>query len=166
MTRLPCDNGIESLSCLVMKPIKSAFFVAAAALAMALPLAAREKPACMPQVQQGWIRLLPGGMPMHGGFARIENRCPAAVSIVGVSSTSYGSVELHETRNIDGVMRMRELRELRIAPKDAATLKPGGLHLMLMDPKPTVRAGSRVALVFKLSDGREFVGEFVARKPD
>ena len=166
MTRLPCDNGIESLSCLVMKPIKSAFLVAAAALAITLPLAAREKPACMPQVQQGWIRLLPGGMPMHGGFARIENRCPAAVSIVGVSSTSYGSVELHETRNIDGVMRMRELRELRIAPKDVATLKPGGLHLMLMDPKPTVRAGSRVALVFKLSDGREFVGEFVARKPD
>lgn len=150
----------------LMKPIKSAFLVAAAALAMALPLAAREKPACLPQVQQGWIRLLPGGMPMHGGFARIENRCPAAVSIVGVSSTSYGSVELHETRNIDGVMRMRELRELRIAPKNAATLKPGGLHLMLMDPKPTVRAGSRIALVFKLSDGREFVGEFVARKPD
>jgi FdhD protein len=61
-----------------MKPIKSAFLVAAAALAMPLPLAAREKPGCMPQVQQGWIRLLPGGMPMHGGFARIENRCPAA----------------------------------------------------------------------------------------
>lgn len=130
------------------------------------PAMAREKQTCLPQLQQGWIRLLPGGMPMHAGFGRIDNRCPQPVTVVGAKSVSYGSVELHESRNIDGVHRMRQLKELRIAPKDAATLKPGGLHLMLMDPPKPVKAGTRIAIVFRLSDGREMLGEFIARKPD
>lgn len=127
---------------------------------------AREPAGCQPRIEQGWIRLLPGGMPMHGGFARIDNRCPGAITITGAKSTSYGSVELHETRNVDGVMRMRQLKELRIAPKDAAVLKPGGMHLMLMDPVRPLKPGNRIAVVFTLADGREVVGEFIARKAD
>ena len=132
----------------------------------AMPAIAREKSACTPQIQQGWIRLLPGGMPMHAGFARIDNRCPQPITIVAAKSASYGEVELHESRNIDGVNRMRQLKELRIAPKQAATLKPGGMHLMLMDPVKPVKSGTRIAIVFTLSDGRELIGEFIARKPD
>lgn len=132
-----------------------------------LPALARDKPVdCLPQIQQGWIRLLPGGMPMHAGFARIDNRCARPVTLVSARSPSYGSVEMHETRNVNGVMRMRELPALRIGPKDSATLKPGGMHLMLMDPVRALKAGDRIAIVFVLSDNREVVGEFIARKPD
>lgn len=137
-----------------------------AAPAIAREHAARGKTACLPQVQQGWIRLLPGGMPMHAGFGRIDNRCPQPITITGAKSASYGEVELHESRVVDGVNRMRQLKELRIAPKDAATFKPGGMHLMLMDPVKPVQPGTRIAIVFTLADGRELVGEFIARKPD
>lgn len=130
------------------------------------PAVARDKAACSPQIQQGWIRLMPGGMPMHAGFGRIDNRCAQPITIVSAKSASYGDVELHESRNIDGVNRMRQLKELRIAPKEAATLKPGSMHLMLMDPVKPVKAGTRIAIVFQLSDGRELLGEFIARKPD
>ena len=132
----------------------------------AMPATAGEPAACMPKVEQGWIRLLPGGMPMHAGFGRIENRCSTPVTIVSAKSASYGSVELHESRIVGGVNRMRPLQDLRIAPKEVATLKPGGMHLMLMDPVRPVKAGNRIAIVFALSDGRELVGEFIARKPD
>lgn len=129
---------------------------------VALSACARD---CAPQVRDGWVRLTPAGMPMHAGFGRIENFCATPVSIVGASSPSYGSVELHESRVEGGVSRMRAVPELRIAPDNAAVLKPGGLHLMLMQPASTLNPGSRVAVEFELSDGRKLLGEFEVRKP-
>ena len=157
---------VPTVIMLLMKIARFAPLLLALGVVAPLPAIAREKTSCMPQVQQGWIRLLPGGMPMHAGFARIDNTCAQPATIVGVKSVSYGDVELHESRNIDGVNRMRQLKELRIAPKEAATLKPGGMHLMLMDPVRPVKPGTRIAVVFTLSDGREMLGEFIARKPD
>ena len=102
---------------------------------------------------------------MHAGFGRIENRCPMPASIVAASSPAYGSVELHESKLVDGISRMRQVPELRIAPDGAAVLQPGGLHLMLMQPKATLKPGSRVAIEFELKDGRKLLGELEVRKP-
>ncbi|GAB1408065.1 hypothetical protein MASR1M8_19840 [Thermomonas brevis] len=133
-------------------------------LLLCLPMAACARD-CAPQVKDGWVRLMPGNMSMQAGFGRIDNPCPMPATIVSASSPAYGSVELHESRVVDGINRMREIPELRIAPDGAAVLQPGGLHLMLMQPKATLQPGSRVAIVFKLKDGRELLGEFEARKP-
>ena len=129
-----------------------------------LPLSACARD-CAPQVRDGWIRLLPGGMPMQAGFGRIDNRCPMPATIVSVQSPAYASVELHESKMVDGISRMREVPELRIAPDGAVVLQPGSLHLMLMQPKATLKPGSRVAIEFELKDGRKLLGEFEVRKP-
>ena len=144
--------------------------VAGLALSFALPsLAACARDggdaSCAPRVRDGWVRLVPGGMPMHAGFGRIENACAAPATIVSASSPSYGSVMLHESRIVGGVNQMRMLQELRIAPDDAAVLKPGGLHLMLMGGKAALQEGQRVPLVLGLSDGTQVRGELVVRKP-
>ena len=120
---------------------------------------------CAPQVRDAWVRLTPGGMPMHAGFGRIENACAAPITIVAANSPSYGSVELHETRLVGGVSRMRAVPELRIAPDDSAVMKAGGLHLVLMQPKSALKAGSKVAVEFELADGGKLLGEFEVRKP-
>ena len=138
--------------------------LAALLLLLCLPLSACARD-CSPQVKDGWIRLMPGGMPMQAGFGRIDNRCPMPATIVSASSTAYGSIELHESKMVDGVSRMREVPELRIAPDGAAVLQPGGLHLMLMQPKTALKPGSRVVIEFTLKDGRKLLGEFEARKP-
>ena len=70
----------------------------------------------------------------------------------------------HVTRVVDGVSRMRALPELRIAPGESAVLKPGGLHLMLMQPGAALQPGSRVAIAFSLKDGGKALGEFVVKK--
>ncbi|HEY0662429.1 MAG TPA: copper chaperone PCu(A)C [Lysobacter sp.] len=127
-----------------------------------LPACARD---CAPQVREGWVRLPPGRMPMMAGFGRIENRCPSPVTIVGVSSPAFADTSLHETRIIDGISKMRALPELRIAPDAAAMLKPGGMHLMLMQPHAPLKPGSRVVVEFALKDGGTLRGEFEVRKP-
>ena len=103
-------------------------------------------------------------MPMMAGFGRIENQCTAPVVIVGVSSPAFGDTSLHETRIVDGVSRMRALPELRIAPDGVAILKPGGLHLMLMQPRAPLKPGSRIVVEFALQDGGTLRGEFEVRK--
>lgn len=120
---------------------------------------------CAPHVRNAWVRLPPASMPMLAGFARIENPCPMPVTIVGVRSPSFGDVSLHETRLVNGVSRMRAVPDLRIAPDGAATLKPGGLHLMLMRPHKPLKAGSKVVIEFALKDGGVLRGEFVVRNP-
>jgi copper(I)-binding protein len=140
----------------------SAPLFAALLVSLCGPAMARD---CAPQLRDAWIRLTPGGMPMHAGFGRIENPCPSAATIVAASSPAYGSVELHETRVVEGISRMRAVPELRIAADGAATLKPGGLHLMLMQPRAPLKEGSKVAVEFTLSDGRKILGEFQVRNP-
>lgn len=130
-------------------------------LLFVLPACARE---CAPQVREGWIRLTPVKMPMMAGFGRIENPCPAPLTITGVRSAAFGDVSLHETRIVDGVSRMRALPELRIVPDGAAVLKPGGRHLMLMQPRAPLKEGSRVVVEFTLKDGGVLRGELEVRK--
>ncbi|GAB3386070.1 copper chaperone PCu(A)C [Lysobacter fragariae] len=120
---------------------------------------------CAPQVREGWVRLPPMKMPMMAGYARIDNPCTAPVTIVGARSPAFGDVSLHESRIVDGVTRMRELPELRIAPDGAAVLKPGGMHLMLMQPRAALKEGSRVVVEFALKDGGVLRGELEVRKP-
>jgi len=131
-------------------------------IALAMPAGASE---CVPQVREGWVRLPPGRMPMMAGFGRIENRCPAPAIIVGVSSPAFADSSLHETRIVDGISRMRALPELRIAADATATLKPGGMHLMLMQPHAPLTPGSKVVVEFALKDGGTLRGEFLVRKP-
>jgi copper(I)-binding protein len=143
-----------------LRPLLAACLLAAVA---ALPPA--QARGCEAKVKEGWVRLPPVSMPMMAGFGRIENPCAGPVTIVGASSPAFGDVSLHETRVVEGVSRMRHLPELRIAPEGAAILKPGGLHLMLMQPRAALKEGSKVVIEFALKDGGVLRGEFVVRKP-
>jgi periplasmic copper chaperone A len=40
------------------------------------------------------------------------------------------------------------------------------MHLMLMKPSATLKAGSKVVVEFKLAGGGELLGEFELRKPE
>lgn len=145
--------------------IRAYHIVALAALALFASGAAQAagKP-CLPVVRDAWVRLPPGNMPMMAGFGRIENRCGMPATVVRASSPSFASVELHETKLIDGVNRMRPVPELRLAPSGSAVLKPGGMHLMLMKPSAPLNPGSRVVLQFELAGGGKVLGEFEVRK--
>ena len=119
---------------------------------------------CLPIAKAAWVRLPPVAMPMMAGFVRIENPCTAPVSIVGAESLAFDDVSLHETREENGVSRMREVATLPIAPGKAAELKPGGLHLMLHGPYQPLAAGEKPVITLKLADGRALPVVFEVRK--
>ena len=127
-------------------------------------MAAADAAECLPVAKVAWVRLPPVAMPMMAGFARIENPCKATVTIVGADSLAFDDVSLHETREENGVSRMREVAALPIAPGKAVELKPGGLHLMLHGPYQPLSAGEKPVITLKLADGRSLPVQFEVRK--
>lgn len=119
---------------------------------------------CVPAVHDGWVRLPPAQMPMTAGFGRIGNDCAAAVTVVAAGSPAFEAVELHETREIGGVNRMRHVPELQVDANASVELRPGGLHLMLMRPLAPLAEGDTVPVVLELSDGRKVDGRFEVRR--
>lgn len=105
----------------------------------------------------------PVAMPMLAGFARIENPCKAPVIVTSATSSAFADVSFHETKVIDGVSRMRAVPELVVPAKGAVELKPGGLHLMLMQPMVMPKPGNRVPVTVRLKDGRAFTAVFEVR---
>nr|WP_242734004.1 copper chaperone PCu(A)C [Xanthomonas translucens] len=121
--------------------------------------AASKAAGCLPQWQAGWVRLPPSAaMPMAAGFGRLHNPCGQTLAVVAVRSPAFAEVSLHQTTQVDGVSKMRELERLPLAAGADAVLQPGGLHLMLMQSAQPLREGASVPISFVLEDGREVRG--------
>ena len=74
-------------------------------------------------------------------LASIENKGAVADRLVRASTPAAARVEIH-TMNLDahGVMRMREIDGIALAPKAKVQMKPGaGLHMMLIGLKEPLK---------------------------
>lgn len=138
---------------------RSIWFRLALVAALAAPLLPGSVPAANAQdftkggvtVSTPWARATPGGATVAGAFLGIKAAAGADDKLVAARSTVAGSVELHDHINDGGVMKMRRVDGIAIKGGDTVTLKPGGLHLMLMDLKAPLMAGDKVevTLVFE-----------------
>ncbi|MBL0421148.1 copper chaperone PCu(A)C [Ramlibacter sp. AW1] len=104
------------------------------------------------QVDGAWARASVPGQKSSGAFMRLTAREP--LSLVGVQSPVAGVAEVHEMRLDGDVMRMRPLPSLPLPAGRIVELKPGGLHLMLMDLKEPLRAGTRVPVTLLVRDAQ------------
>lgn len=77
------------------------------------------------------IVLGPSGAPMAAGYFNLHNAGDEHLRLHGVTSADFASVDMHETRTVDGISRMRPLRELALPPDATIRFEPGGAHLML-----------------------------------
>ena len=75
---------------------------------------------------------------------QLMNHDTRQATIVSISSDAFEKVEIHKTMNNDGVMSMHPVKSLVLQPNGMATLKPGGMHLMLMKPTRSLKIGDEV----------------------
>ena len=105
------------------------------------------------EASNGWINNLPPSVPMRAGYLQLNNNSDQAVRLVGVESSAFERVEIHETRMQDGVMKMQELDHINIPASGAAELKPGAMHLMMMNPKIDLNPGTEIPVTLHFNDG-------------
>lgn len=106
-------------------------------------------------IRDPWIKNLPPSVPVRAGYMTIHNPQSKAVSIVSLRSDAFASIEIHQSIEQDGMMRMEQLPNLKIESNSSVQLAPGGLHLMMMNPSEPTQPGDLLEIVIVLDDGSE-----------
>lgn len=103
------------------------------------------------KVEDAWVRGTVAQQTATGAFMRLT--AAQNTRLVGASSPVAGVVEVHEMAMDKDVMRMRAVPVLELAAGRTVELKPGGLHVMLMDLKRPLQVGEAVPLTLVFEDG-------------
>jgi periplasmic copper chaperone A len=77
-------------------------------------------------------------------YFTIENNGSALETLTGITTEAAASTMLHETTNVDGIMKMQMLDRFDILPGATLDMKPAKIHVMLVGPKRPLRVGSDV----------------------
>jgi copper(I)-binding protein len=94
------------------------------------------------------------------------NHGQAADRLLSASSSAAARAELHAHLNEGGVMRMKALDVIVLAPGERVSLHPSGLHVMLVDLKAPLREGTRLTLTLGFAKAGEVTLEVpVLRNP-
>ena len=106
-------------------------------------------------VMNAWVK---EGIPQASvlaGYFTLINPEDEAVFLVGVESSAFKEVEIHEMSMEDGLMKMARLDSLEVPSNGMAKLERGGKHLMLKKPVKEMEAGDTVDLVLKFKSGKK-----------
>jgi periplasmic copper chaperone A len=104
------------------------------------------------QLEKPWVRRAPVMGPgaseqsKSAAYVVIRNRGTAADALVSASADAAASVEVHETRNMSGMMMMERVDRIVVPPGGRVELKPGGYHLMLIGLTRALAPGQAVTL--------------------
>ena len=104
-------------------------------------------------VSSAWVRETHEAADVNAGYMTIKNVKGEPVTLIGAYSDSFEAVELHEMAMEDGMMAMRELREVTIDSGESLIFKPHGKHLMLKKPKRRLVSGDNVVVSLQFSGG-------------
>jgi len=100
-----------------------------------------------------FVRLAPPGAQATGAFMVLKNSGDKDVKLVRAASPAAKIVELHDHINDGGVMKMRKVDAVDIKAKGEAVLKPGSLHVMLIDLTAPMKEGDKIPLTLGFDDG-------------
>jgi copper(I)-binding protein len=75
--------------------------------------------------------------------------------LIGVSSDVAETVQLHESKMQDGVMKMGEVETVAVPAHGEAMLAPGGIHVMLIGLKAPLEEGRRFPLTLTFEHAGE-----------
>lgn len=120
------------------------------------------------EIKHPWAKATIAGQPVAGGFMKIVNTGTEPDRLLKVASGVSDTIQIHEMKVEDGVMKMGELPDgLEIAPGAAVELKPGGLHVMFIGIKAPFREGEMVkaTLTFEKAGTIEVEFKIDAAKP-
>jgi periplasmic copper chaperone A len=97
-------------------------------------------------VSHPWSSATPGHIANGVAFLTVTNHGAEADRLVGASTPVADKAELHTHLMEDGIMKMRPVEAIDIAPGATVELKPGGLHVMLLGLKAPLTEGQTYPL--------------------
>jgi copper(I)-binding protein len=133
----------------------------------------RDVPADLPATQGGpthgitvldpYVTLMPPGVRTTAAYMVLKNAGEQDGHLVSAACTATGAAELHTHIDDQGVMRMRQVKEIVIPARGETALRPGGYHVMLIDLKQPLSSGDRLAITLHFADGNQMTVEATVR---
>jgi periplasmic copper chaperone A len=105
------------------------------------------------EIEGAWIRATAPGQEMAMMDLSIISKQPAI--LLGISSTVSRTVEMHSMTQENGMMKMREVKEIEIPAGRRFNLGESGYHLMLDGLKAPLKEGETVPVTLSIKAGKQ-----------
>lgn len=107
-----------------------------------------------PEIKNFWLQAAPPNVAVMAAYGELVNNTNQDIILVDAYSPAFGATMIHQTKVVDGVAKMIHQAELVIKPSEKLIFKPGGFHIMLMQPKflVNVNDGIKINLLYKSGD--------------
>ena len=137
-------------------------------LAIMLPLVAActtaDVPASGHRVSASWARTADSGTT-GGVYVTIVNADSTPVDLTGASTPYATATEVHEAMMHDGMSHMMARPSITIAGRDSLVMKPGGLHIMLLQLTRALVTTDSIPLTLRFSTGDSLVVRVPVQAP-
>ncbi len=108
------------------------------------------------------LRVIIVSRPAAGYFS-LENTGATTRVLVGAASPVCKKAMLHQSKMINGVIKMLPINELPIKPGARLEFAPGGYHVMCMHPEKDIKSKTSVPLTLKFRNGDTLTGDFTVK---
>lgn len=115
------------------------------------------------QVRDPWVQAAPPNAKVMAAYLEINNSGKKPRALTGASSTAFGQVGIHQSVMHGNMVHMEHMKELAVPPGASVTLKPGGMHLMLMDAKKPLQIGDQIPIMLIFKGGEKILFTAVVR---
>jgi copper(I)-binding protein len=110
------------------------------------------------------VREAPPGVAVMAGYMLLQNNTSRPQVLVAARSSGFETVMIHRTIGKGGMTGMEHAPQIELLPNASLLFAPGGYHLMLLNPKRTLRAGDRVDIRLEFRGGLVLPVAFGVRK--
>ena len=114
-------------------------------------------------VTDAWSRPVAGGENTVGVAYFVIENSGGPDRLKSVLCDIAANCSVHETTLSDGMARMSEVGGLTIPANSTTALKPGGLHVMLMNMNRALAIGDRFTVTLAFESGKTMPVEIVVR---
>lgn len=102
-----------------------------------------------------WLREPPPESKVAAVYLNLTNSGKKTIRLTGVHSAWAEKCEIHETMTHGSHTMMHHKTAIKLAPGSRTELKPGGLHIMLINPKRKLNPGQKVPLSLDFEDHQQ-----------
>ena len=117
------------------------------------------------QIEHPWIPEAPPGASIMAAYMSLYNPGNELLVIERIDSPDFKKVEMHLSKEVNGIAKMLPQKSLKIPPKAKRQLKPGSYHLMLIKPRKWFRNGDWVSIHLHFSNGDKQSLNLKVKKP-
>ncbi len=105
------------------------------------------------EVVSPFVREVPPTAMAAAAFMTLKNNGQQDIYLTKADSPAAKNVQLHTHIHDHGVMKMRQVPNIKVPANGEVHLQPGGYHIMLIKPVKPVKQGEKVKVTLTFNDG-------------